>query len=124
MAKFILTDEVNDSRTADILASGAVETAGQYSYSYINSGTGSGMIASAPAILHGVTVTVSGGPGLLYLGDVLTGTVNNTTSANVVALIDLSARGSYIFDAYCSSGIGYRLSGLNNNGVTVTYQLA
>jgi hypothetical protein len=122
--KSFIVDKVDDSRTADVLKSGALETSSVYTYAYINSGTASGMIASAPAYLHGVTVTVSGGPGLLYIGDVLTGTINNSTSANVVSLIDLSARGSYLFDVYCSSGIGYRLSGLNNNGITVSYQLA
>jgi len=124
MAKFIIADEVNDSRTVDVLPSGALEIAPQYSYSYINSGTGSGMIASAPAILHGVTVTVTAAPGLIYVGDVLTGTVTNETSANKVAHIDLCARGTYLFDVYCASGIGYRLTGLDCAGITVAYQLA
>jgi len=37
MAKFFIADEVNDSYTADVLPSGALEVASLYQYSYLNS---------------------------------------------------------------------------------------
>jgi hypothetical protein len=125
MAKFMIMDEVNDSYTADVLASGALETAQVYTNYYVNSGTASGFAVSAPCYLHSVVVGASANLGYLYLGDGTDASATGSlTSAGRVAKIDLAARGSYIFDSYVANKLAYRLTGLDCDGVTINYQLA
>ncbi len=125
MAKFFIADEVNDSNTADILSSGAVETASVYTSYYVNSGTASGFAVSAPCYLHTVTVQGSANLGILYLGDNTDASAcGSLTSASRIAKIDLAARGSYLFDAFVANKLAYRLTGLVCDGITLTYQLA
>lgn len=124
-AKYIIADEIDDSRTADVLASGALETASVYTYSFINSGTASGQITTVPAFLHSVSVTNTAAAGsVLLLGDTtVASSISTQSSSSAVARLDLGARQTYVFDALFNSAIAYRLSGIDCNGITVTYQL-
>jgi len=126
MAKFFITDEVNDSRTADILASGAVEVAPVYTYAKLPSAVAYGVVYAAPCYLHSVTVantcTATGELGIYDVGG--STTASSTSSASAVAYIDTSSRNTYIFDAYIAGTLAYRLTGGNNNGLTITYQIA
>ena len=128
MAKFIIADEVDNSKTADVLASGALETAPVYTYAFINSGTGTGCIAAASVYLHTVSVTnTAASPSVFVISDTASAAAVADavgSSASAVAIINPCARGSYIFDAYMSKGLCYRLSGIECKGITVTYQLA
>jgi len=128
MAKFIITDEVNDSNTADVLSSGALEVAPVYQYVFISSGTATGQIAAAPVYLHTVSITNTAAAGSVlvisdtYSASAVADAVGN--SACAVAIIDNGLRQTYLFDAYLSKGLAYRLSGIECKGITVTYQLA
>jgi hypothetical protein len=128
MAKFIIADEVDQSKTADILSSGAVEVAPIYQYAFINSGTGTGCIAAGAVYLHTVSITNTAAAGSVFV-------ISNSPSASAVAdavgssasaaaIIDNGSRQTYLFDAYLNSGLCYRLSGIDCKGITVTYQLA
>jgi len=124
MAKFIIADEIDNSKTADVLASGALETVRQYVNFFVNSGTACATATSAPCLLHTITVQGSANLGQLIVGDCSgTTTVSNATSADVVAKIDLAARGSYLFDTIISKKLAYRLTGLDCDGITISYQL-
>jgi len=128
MAKFIITDEVNDSYTADVLKSGALEIAPVYTYALIASGTATGQIAAAPVYLHTVSITNTAAAGsVLVISDTYTASgVADAVgdSACAVAIIDNGLRQTYLFDAYLSKGLAYRLSGIDCKGITITYQLA
>jgi hypothetical protein len=125
MPKVYITDEVNDGYTADVLPSGALKSSHENTYALINSGTGTGVISTANIILHKVVVAASANLGFLYIGsnaassDAAPGAAS---SASAVAIIDLAARGVYDLDAYVPAVCTYRLSGLNCNGITVTYE--
>jgi len=126
MPRFYITDETNDSRTADVLASGAVEVAPVYDYYFVNSGTGTAQIHGGAALLHSVTIaetaaaasmiTISNNLSAEAVADVV------GSSASAVAVIPNSTRNTYLFDCYCDTGLAYRLSGIECNGITITYQ--
>jgi hypothetical protein len=129
MAKFFIADEVNDSRTADILASGAVKVAPVYSYAKLPSAQAYGTVYAAPCYLHSVTVantcTATGYLGLYDVGGTTTASGEGANcSSSAVSYIDTSSRATYIFDAYIAGTLAYRLTGGNNNGLTITYQIA
>jgi len=128
MAKFIIADEVDNSRTVDVLSSGALETAPVYQYAFINSGTGTGCIAAAAVYLHTVNITnTAAGVSVFVVSDTVSAAAVADavgSSASAVASITPTVRASYLFDAYMSNGLCYRLSGIDCNGITVTYQLA
>ncbi len=128
MAKLILTDEINPSNTADVLTSGALETNSVYTHYFVNSGTASSWVVSAPCYLHSVNVCTSADLGQLLLGNVAnTGcasALNNGVSAGLIAKIDLNKRGTYLFDSLVANVLAYRLTGLDCDGITITYQLA
>jgi hypothetical protein len=129
MAKFYIADEVNDSNTADILASGAVEVAPVYTYAKLPSAEAYTVLYAAPVYLHSVTVantcTATGYLGIYDIGGAATATgVGANASSSAVAFIDTSSRNTYIFDAYIAGTLAYRLTGGNNNGLTITYQIA
>lgn len=124
MAKFIIADEIDNSKTVDVLGSGAMETCRVYTNYFVNSGTACATATSAPCLLHSITVQTSAVKGQLIVGDCSgTTTITNATSADVVAKIDLAARGSYLFDSIISKKLAYRLTGLDCDGITITYQL-
>lgn len=126
MAKFFIADEVNDSRTADILASGAVEVAPVYTYAKLPSAVAYAKVYDGACYLHSITVantcTATGELGIYDVGSAAT--ASSTSSASAVAYIDTSSRNTYIFDAYIAGALAYRLTGGNNNGLTITYQIA
>jgi hypothetical protein len=128
MAKFIIADENNDSMTADVLKSGALEVAPVYTNYFMNSGTASGIAVAAPCYLHTVTIQSTAVKGQLYLGNQLltasASAIGGLTSAGLIAKIDLAARGSYLFDSIVENNLIYRLTGLDCDGITLTYQLA
>lgn len=128
MAKFIIADEVNDSRTADVLSSGALEIAPVYDYAFIASGTATGQIAAGAVYLHTVSITNTAAAGsVIVLSDTASAAAVADavgSSASAVAIIDNGLRQTYLFDAYLSEGLAYRLSGIDCKGITVTYQLA
>jgi hypothetical protein len=125
MARFFIADEVNDSRTVDVLAGGALETASTYTNYFVNSGTASGVVYSGKCYLHTINIAGSADPGQLLIGDATEASaVSNATSAGLVAKFDLSKRGSHLFDVLISNTLTYRLTGLNCDGITITYRIA
>jgi len=127
MAKFFIADEVNDSNTADVLSSGALEVAPVYTYALIASATATGQIAAAPVYLHTVSITNTAAAGsVLVISDTSSGAVADAvgSSASAAAIIDNGLRQTYLFDMYLSNGLAYRLSGIDCKGITITYQLA
>ncbi len=126
-AKFMIADEVNDSRTADILSTSALKTGQEFLWVGVPSGTASGVLVNAPIYLHSVIVPATGNLGFLMIGDVATAcatALDSGLSASAVAFVDLAARGTYIFDTLISQTACYRLTGLDCKGIRVTYQLA
>ena len=128
MAKFFIADEVNDSYTADVLPSGALETASLYNYSYLNSAAaGVTTISSVASILHSVNVTntSTAANAVLYLGNLAaTACASAQATASGIARIGLGVRGSYIFDAYVSQMLVAYLAKQDCDGITITYQAA
>jgi len=126
MPKVFITDEVNDSRTADVLPGGALEVAPVYSYALINSGTGTGCIFAGNALLHTVVVANTAAAGSVFVisASVSAAAVADAvgSSASAVAIIDNGARQTYLFDCLVGGGLSYRLSGIDCKGITVTYQ--
>lgn len=128
MAKFMIVDETNDSYTADVLASGALETSSVYQYYLVNSATATGQIAAAPCYLHTVSITNTAAAGSVL---VISDTANSAavadavgSSASAAAIIDNGTRQTYLFDMYLAKGLAFRLSGIECKGITITYQLA
>jgi len=128
MAKFFIADEVNDSYTADVLPSGALEVASLYQYSYLNSAAaGAYQISSVPCILHSVNIsnTSTAANAVLYLGNLTaTACASAQATASGVCRIGLGVRGSYLFDAYIDRGLTAYVATQDCDGITVTYQTA
>lgn len=127
MPKVFVTDEVQDSYTQDVLASGAAEVASVYKWIGIASGTASGvLLADGDYILHTVIIGETGS-GILILGDHLSADGSAATvvgmSASAVAHINCFTRGSYLFDCFIDNGLQYRLSAVDTPGIRVTYQV-
>lgn len=137
MAKFIIADEIDNSRTADVLTGGALETVKVYDYYYVPSATATGSISTAPCYLHSVVVagTATVGNGRLGLFNLTNQAAcasaakcNAGQAVNVSGfIVETKERGCYIFDALMDSSLMYRLSGVGDGscpGITITYQLA
>jgi len=132
MAKFFIADEVNDSYTADVLPSGALETASLYTYSYLSSAVGSTCISSVPVILHSITVsnTSTAANSVLCIGNMAStitaacASALSVTTASTLCRIGCGARGNYIFDAYLGTNCIAYLATQDNDGITVSYQVA
>jgi len=124
-AKVMLADEVNNSYVQDVLVSGAAEVVPIYSYKFIASGTASGSVYEGACILHTVSVTnTAAAASFFMLGDTLeASTLSIAGATSAVAIINPVARGSYLYDALIGTGLQYRLSGLDCQGITVTYQV-
>jgi hypothetical protein len=132
MGKVFITDETNDSYTADVLPGGHIKNADYTTKCFVNSGTGSGCLVTGSCLLHSVVVAATANLGYLYLGTGLSDAVmgiaatcatalGSLISANRVAKIDLAARGSYIFDTVVDTALSYRLTGLDCDGITISY---
>lgn len=127
-AKFMITDEVNDSYVAEVLNNGALKAQEVFQYAFIPSGTATGQIAAGAAYLHTVSITnTAASPSVFVISNTLSAAAVADaigSSASAVCIIDNGLRQTFLFDAYCSNGIAYRLSGIDCKGITVTYQLA
>jgi hypothetical protein len=129
-AKFMIADEVNDSYTADVLASGALETASLYSYAYLNSAVGATSVTQVPCILHSVTITntASAANAVLCIGTMAASLTAacasglSVTTASTVARIGCGARGNYILDAYLGTNLIAYIASQDCDGITLTYQ--
>jgi len=132
MAKFFIADEVNDSYTADVLPSGALEVASLYTYAYLNSAVGSTSVAQVPVILHSVSITntSTAANGVLCIGTMaatLTAACASglsVTTASTVCRIGTGIRGTYILDAYLGTNLIAYQATQNCDGITITYQPA
>ena len=128
MAKFFIADEVNDSYTADVIPSGALETVAIYQYSYLNSAAATPfMVTTVPCILHSVNVsnTSTAANAVLYLGNLTaTACASAQSTASGVCRIGLGVRGSYIFDAYVGRALCAYVATQDCDGITITYQTA
>lgn len=135
MGKFYIADQVNDSRTVDVLKSGAVETADIYTYYYVPSATSTAVIYAGACILHDVTVAGTAISHDSYLGlyDLVDSTEVTATMVeglqvepSAVALIGTGVRKRYLFDSLCNGSLVYRLSGTTDGAcpcITITYQI-
>ena len=123
--KVMLADEVNNSYVQDVLPGGAAEVVALYTYKCLNSGTATGTVYAGACILHTVSITNTAAAGsVLLLGDCAeASTLSTQLSASAVARIDNGARATYLFDALVGTGLQYRLSGIDCNGITITYQI-
>jgi len=124
-AKVMLADEMNNSYTQDILQSGAAEVTQLYQYKFIASGTASGTVYGGSCVLHSVSITnTAAAASLLMLGDCAeASTLSTQTTTSAVAIINPGGRATYLFDALIGTGLQYRLSGLDCQGITITYQI-
>lgn len=135
MGKFYIVDEVNDSKTVDVLAGGAVETASIYNYFYVPSATSTGTIYGAPCILHDVTIASTAVSHDSYLGlfnladptEISACKIDGMVAAgSAVALLGTGVRKRYLFDALCNGSLCYMTSGVTDAAcpcITVTYQI-
>lgn len=124
MGKVFITDEVNDTYTADVRSDGAVKVHESYTEYGIPSGTATAAISSSACYLHTLFVGASAASSNLWLFD-SSDTANAIgTTASAVARIDLQALGpgTHLFDLYCDAGLTYRLSGADHSGLTITYR--
>lgn len=129
-AKFMIADEVNDSYTADVLASGALETASLYSYAYLNSAVGSTSVVQVPCILHSIIIsnTASTNGAVLAIGTMAASitaacaSALSVTTASTVCRIALGTRQTYIFDAYLGTNLIAYIATQDCDGITLTYQ--
>jgi len=129
-AKFMIADEVNDSYTADVLASGALETASLYSYAYLNSAVGATSVTQVPCILHSVVIsnTASTNGATIAIGTMAASitaacaSALTATTASTLCRIGLGARNTYIFDAYLGTNLIAYIATHNCDGITITYQ--
>jgi hypothetical protein len=135
MGKFYIADQVNNSKTVDVLPSGAIETAEIYSYYYVPSATAAAAIYAGACLLHEVDVAGTAISHDSYLGlynladstEVTATMVEGLQAApSAVALIGTGVRKRYLFDALCDGSLVYRLSGITNGAcpcITITYQV-
>lgn len=123
MARINIVDEVDQGLVADVVTGGGLSVADCYVTAFINSGTASAEIYAGSVLLHTVNVATTAAKGLLYVGDAEASTIGSLTSAGSVARIDLAVRGSYLFDTLISNKLVYRLTGLNCDGISITYQI-
>lgn len=124
MARINIVDEVDQGTVADVVAGGGLSVADCYSTAFVNSGTASGYLVTAPCYLHTVNIATSAADAQLLLGDSTDASaVSNDTSAGLVAKFDLSKRGTYLFDCIIANKLAYRLTSLDCDGISVTYQL-
>lgn len=123
MAKFFIADEVNSSNTADVLRSGALETAQVFTNVVIPSGAAYGTIYGSAAYLHSVVVGNTGNSRFNIFDIGGAGTGSSTNSASAVCTIDTNKRGAYLFDVLVAGKLDYRLTA-DCDGITVSYQIA
>ncbi len=124
MARIHIVDEVDSGLVTDVLTGGGVSVAESYTNYFVNSGTASAVICSVPCLLHTVNIAASALDAQLMIGDAAEASaVSNDTSAGLVAKFDLCKRGTFIFDTLISNTLTYRLTGLDCDGITITYQI-
>ena len=126
MPKVFITDEVNDNYVADVYADGQLKAGSQYILARIPSGTASGDIASTSGkyLLHSVIIANSGS-GVFLVGDMTAGgasAINSGLSASAIAFRASSVPYSVIVDGIFNRGLVYRLTGIDVDGIAVTYR--
>lgn len=87
-----------------------------------STGPGGVSVSSFTAGLHTVTVNVASIGGFLDIYDATRSTDPTTTNARKIARIDTSARGVYIFDVVCTSGLAINNQGGPAADVTLMYR--
>ena len=127
MGKVFITDEVNDSFTADVYQDGALKAGEQYIYARIPSGTASGDIVSTSGkyLLHTV-IFANSGSGIFLVGDMTAGgasAISSQLSASGLKFAAASVPYSVLVDATFSRGLVYRLTGVDTEGIAVTYRI-
>jgi len=126
MPRVFITDEVNDSYVADVYADGQLKTGAQYIIARIPSGTASGNIASTSGkyLLHSV-IFANSGSGLFIVGDMTAGGASAITTELSASALKFFATGnpySVIVDGIFNRGLVYRLTGIDVEGISVTYR--
>jgi len=126
MGKVFITDEVNDTYTADVYADGCIKAGQEYIYARIPSGTASGNIASTSGayLLHSV-IFGNSGSGIFLVGNVTANgasAISSQLSASALAFYAGTQPYSILVDAAFDRGLVYRLTGLDTNGIAVTYR--
>jgi hypothetical protein len=126
MGKTFITDEVNDTYTADVYADGCLKAGEEYIYARIASGTASGDIAttSGKYLLHSV-IFGNSGSGVLVIGNVTAGgasAVHSQLSASALCFRACGNPYSVLVDATFDRGLVYRLTSVDTDGIAVTYR--
>lgn len=127
MGKVFITDEVNDSYTADVYADGCLKAGEEYIWASIPSATASGNIASTSGkyLLHSV-IFANTGSGVFLVGNVTAGgasAISSQLSASAMKfLASNTSPYSVIIDATFDRGLVYRLTGVDTDGIAVTYR--
>ena len=126
MGKVFITDEVDDRYTADVYADGCLKAGEEYVYVCIPSGTASGNIASTSGkyLLHSV-IFGNSGSGVFLIGNVTANgasAISTQLSASAMKFFACGQPYSVIVDALFDRGLVYRLSGIDTDGIAVTYR--
>lgn len=127
MGKFFITDEVNDSYTADVYADGCLKAGEEYIFVRIPSGTASGNIVSTSGkyLLHTV-IFGNSGSGVFVVGNMTANGASGITSQDSGSALCFRAASvpySVLVDAVFDRGLVYRLTGLDTDGIAVTYRV-
>ena len=124
MARINIVDEVDQGLVADVVTGGGLSVADCYTNYFVNSGTASGVVFAGQCLLHTVNIAASADLGQLMIGDAAEASaVSNAVSAGLVAKFDLNKRGTFLFDTIIANTLTYRLTGLDCDGITITYQI-
>jgi hypothetical protein len=126
MGKVFITDEINDTYTTDVYADGCLKAGEQYVYARIPSGTASGNIASTSGkyLLHSV-IFGNSGSGIFMVGNMTAGgasAISSQLSASALKFCAGTVPYSVLIDAAFDRGLVYRLTGLDTEGIAVTYR--
>ena len=128
-SKYLVVDELDDSKTAKVYSNRALKISSPYTYATLASAAGTGVITTSPCILHSVIFTDSATATtqLLLLDNsdsASAATIANGYTASAVGLFGLITKNTFIYDAIIQNGLLYRVSGSAMCPTIITYSVA
>lgn len=126
MALVNLTDEVSYT-TAKVYTSKAVRVASPFTYIILPSGTATGSITTSPGILHSITFGASAAGSKFWIfdnADSATAGIIGASAGAIARIEGGTARTTLLFDILFNSGMLYRLSAADHDGITISYSVA
>ena len=126
MGRELIVDEGFNERSAKVFSSRALKTAPVYNYTFLpGSAATTGVISSAPCILHSVMFQDSAtATTYLVLSDSAdtVGVVGNSASA--VAQFGTITKNTFLFDTILNAGLTYRVTGSAIGPTLIVYSVA